>query len=73
MRIKKNANPQLDSSTSGLGNPPPVQKQPNINQRKEKPNINSLEAFIELVENDIFKLTTIKELKIISVIKKEML
>ena len=23
---KKNADPQLDSSTSGLGNPPPIQK-----------------------------------------------
>ena len=33
---QKNAHPQLDSSTSGLGNPPPIQKQPNINYRKEK-------------------------------------
>ena len=52
MRIKKNEDPQLDSSISGLGNPPPIQKHPNINCRKEK---------------------TIKELKIISVIKKEAL
>ena len=36
---KKYADPQLDSSTSGLRNPPPIQKQPNINCRKEKTNI----------------------------------
>ena len=49
---QKNEDPQLDSSISSLGNPPPIQKHPNINCRKEK---------------------TIKELKIISVIKKEAL
>ena len=62
-RIKKNADPQLDSSTSGLGNPPPVQKKPNINYRREKANINSLETFIELVENDIFKPSNYKRIK----------
>ena len=52
---KKNANPPLDWSTSGLRNPSPSQEQPNKNHEKEKGNINSLETFIELVENDIFK------------------
>ena len=33
---KKNADPRLDSSTSGLRNPPPIQKQPIINCRKER-------------------------------------
>ena len=41
---QKNADPLSDSSTSGLGNPPPIQKQSNINYRKEKTNINSLET-----------------------------
>ena len=39
---KKNGDPQLDSSTLGLRNPPPIQKLPHINYRKEKRNINSL-------------------------------
>ena len=39
---KKNGDPQLDSSTLGLRNPPPIQKLPYINYRKEKRNINSL-------------------------------
>ena len=56
----------LDSSTSDLGNPPPIQKHPHINYRKEKTNINSLETFIELVENDIFKPTNYKKTKNIS-------
>ena len=60
---QKNADPQLDSSTSGLGNPPPIQKKPNINYRREKANINSLETFIELVENDIFKPSNYKRIK----------
>ena len=47
----------------GLGNPPPIQKQPHINNRKEKTNINSLETLIELVENDIFKPTKYKRIK----------
>ena len=46
-----------------MGNPPPIQKQPNINYRKEKTNINSLETFTELVENDIFKLGNYKRIK----------
>ena len=60
---KKNPDPQLNSSTSGLGNPPPIQMQPNINYRKEKTNINSLETFIELVENDTFKPDSYKRIK----------
>ena len=48
---------------SGLGNQPPIQKQPHINNRKEKTNINSLETFIDLVENDIFKSTNYKRIK----------
>ena len=60
---KKNANPQLDSSTSGLRNLPPIQKQSNIVYRKEKTNINSLETFIELVENDIFNANNSKRIK----------
>ena len=37
---KKNADPQLDSrNTLGLGNLPPIQKQPNINYQKKKTNI----------------------------------
>ena len=57
---KKNADPQLDSRTSGLGISPPIQKQPHINYRKEKTNINSLEALIEIVDNDIFEPTNYK-------------
>ena len=60
---QKNADPQLDSSTSDLGNPPPIQKQPNINYRKEKTNINCLETLIELVENDIFKPNNYRRIK----------
>ena len=33
---KENADPQIHSSASGLGNPPPIQKQSNINYRKER-------------------------------------
>ena len=60
---EKNADPQLDSRTSGLGNPLPIQKQRYINYQKEKTNINSLETFIELVENDIFKPDNYKRIK----------
>ena len=60
---QKNTNPQLDSSTSGLENPPPIQKQPNINYRKETTNINSLETFIELAEDDILKPNNNKRIK----------
>ena len=63
MKIKKNGDPQVDSSTLGLRNPPPIQKLPNINYQKEKRNINSLQTFIELVENDIFKPTNYKRIK----------
>ena len=57
---QKNADQQLDSSTSGIGNPPPIQ--PHINYRKEKTNINSLETFRQLVEN-IFKPANYKRIK----------
>ena len=60
---KKNTDSQLDSSTSGFGNSLPIQKQSNINYRKEKTNINSLEIFAELVENDIFKPNNYKRIK----------
>ena len=57
---KENADPQIHSSASGLGNPPPIQKQSNINYRKEKTNINSLEIFIEPVEFEPNNYKTIK-------------
>ena len=64
MRLKKNVKPQLDSSnTSGLGDPTPIQKQSNINYQKEKTNINSLETFIELIKNDIFKPNNYRRIK----------
>ena len=59
----RNAESQLDSGTSGLGNPPSIQKQPHINYRKEKTNINSIQNFIELAENDIFKPNNYKRIK----------
>ena len=40
-----------------------LQKQPNINYRKEKANINNLDTFIELVENDILKPRNYKRIK----------
>ena len=40
---------------SQFGNPPPSKSSLYVNYRKDKTNINSLETFIELVENDIFK------------------
>ena len=60
---KKWRSTQLDSSTSGLENPPPIHKQVNTNYQKEKANINKLETLIELVENDIFKLSNCKRIK----------
>ena len=63
IRIKENANPPLDWSTSGLRNPSPSQEQPNINYEKQKTNINRLGTFIELVENDIFKPDNCKRIK----------
>ena len=59
---KRNADPQLDSNTLGLGNPPSIPKRPNINYRKEKKNINNLQTFIELVEN-MFKPNNYKRIK----------
>ena len=60
---QKNADPQLDPSTSSLAVSPPIQKQPHINYRKEKTNKNTLETLIELVENDIFEPTNCKRTK----------
>ena len=40
---------------SQFGNPLPSKSRSHVNYRKDKTNINSLETFIELVENDIFK------------------
>ena len=57
---KENADPQIHSSASGLGNSPPIQKQSNINYRKEKTNINSWETFIESVEFEPNNYKTIK-------------
>ena len=49
-------NEHLDSRMiSQFGNPPPSKSRSHVNYRKDKTNINSLETFIELVENDIFK------------------
>ena len=49
-------NEHLDSRMiSQFGNPPPSKSCSHVNYRKDKTNINSLETFIELVENDIFK------------------
>ena len=46
-----------------LGNPPIEAKSLNVNFRKEKTNISSLEAFIELVEKDLFKLSNYSKIK----------
>ena len=40
---------------SQFGNPLPSKSCSHVNYRKDKTNINSLETFIELAENDIFK------------------
>ena len=40
---------------SQFGNPLPSKSRSHVNYRKDKTNINSLETFIELAENDIFK------------------
>ena len=48
-------NEHLDSRLiSQFGNPPPSKSRPHVNYRIDKTNFNSLETFIELVENDIF-------------------
>ena len=46
-----------------LGNPPIEAKSLNVNFRKEKTNISSLEAFIELVEKDLFKPSNYSKIK----------
>ena len=46
-----------------LGNPPIEAKSSNANFRKEKTNISSLEAFIELVEKDLFKSSNYNKMK----------
>ena len=46
-----------------LGNPPIGAKSSNVNLRKEKTNISSLEAFIELVEKDLFKPSNYNKIK----------
>ena len=49
-------NEQLDSRMiSQFGNPPPSKSRSHVDYRKDKTNINSLENFIELVENDLSK------------------
>ena len=49
-------NEHLDSRMiSQFGNPRPSKSRSHVNYRKDKTNINSLETFIELAENDIFK------------------
>ena len=57
-------NEHLDSKMiSQFGNPPPSKSRSHVNYRKDKTNINSLETFIELVENDIFKLDNYRRIK----------
>ena len=46
-----------------LGNSPIQAKSSNVNFRKEKTNISSLEAFIELVEKDLFKPSNYNKIK----------
>ena len=57
-------NEHLDSRMiSQFGNPPPSTSRSYVNYRKDKTNINSLETFIELVENDIFKPDNYRRIK----------
>ena len=57
-------NEHLDSRRiSQFGNPPPSKSRSHVNYRKDKANINSLETFIELVENDIFKPDNYRRIK----------
>ena len=57
-------NEHLDSRMiSKFGNPPPSKSRSHVNYRKDKTNINSLETFIELVENDIFKPDNYRRIK----------
>ena len=54
----------LDSRViSQFGNPPPSKSRSHVNYRKDKTNINSLETFIELAENDIFKPDNYRRIK----------
>ena len=46
-----------------LGNPPIEAKSSNVNFNKEKTNISSLEAFIELLEKDLFKPSNYSKIK----------
>ena len=46
-----------------FGNPPPSKSRAHVNYRKDKKNINSLETFIKLVENDIFKSDNYRSIK----------
>ena len=48
---------------SQFGNLPPSKSCSHVNYRKDKTNINSLETFIELVENDIFKPDNYRQIK----------
>ena len=57
-------NKHLDSKIiSQFGNPPPSKSRSDVNYRKGKTNINSLETFIELVENDVFKPDNYRRIK----------
>ena len=48
---------------SQFGNQPRSKSRSHVNYRKDKTNINSLETFIELVENDIFKPDNYRRIK----------
>ena len=52
-----------NSLVSQLGNPPIGTKSSNLNFRGEKTNTSSLEAFIELVEKDLFKPSNYNKIK----------
>ena len=57
-------NEHLDSRIiSQFGNPPPSKSPLHVNYREDKTNINSLETFIELAENDIFKPDNYRQIK----------
>ena len=62
--VQASNNKHLDSRMiSQFGNPPPSKSRSHVNYRKDKTNINSLETFIELVENDIFKPDNYRRIK----------
>ena len=60
----------LSVETFQLGIPPVKAKSLNINFRREKTNVNSLETFIELVEKDLFKPCNYNKVKS-NIIKEE--